>query len=133
VHALRPPAEAGTIVVVISGRIARADIEALCDRVRAWLTDGGTDIVVCDVRGVVDPDVVAVDALARMQLTAQRFGHCIRLRHASPELQGLLALTGLCDVVPLCEELRVQARGETEVGEQPGGVEKERDPGDPAI
>ena len=131
VRALRLPAsEAGTIVLVISGRIAHVDIAVLCEHVCGWLIGRDPDLVLCDVRGVVDPDVVAVEALARVQLTARRLGHRIRLRHASRELQALLVLTGLCDVVPLYEELSLEQKGESEEGEQALGVEEEADPGD---
>jgi hypothetical protein len=81
--------------------------------------------IVCDV-GALAPDAVAVDALARLQLTARRHGLEIRLRHASSELQELLAFVGLRDV------LRVEAGGQAEQREQRLGVEKERELDDPA-
>lgn len=130
VRALRPPTEPSTIVLVISGPIARADIPVLCGRVRFLLEGCDADRVVCDVRAVVDPDAVAVDALARLQLTARRIGREVRLRHACGELQELLTLAGLSDVVPLCDELSLEARGQAEEGEQARGVEEEANPGD---
>ena len=63
--------------------------------------------IVCDV-GALAPDAAAVDALARLQLNAKRRGLEIRLRHASSELQELLAFLGLDDV------LRVEAGGQAE-------------------
>ncbi len=63
--------------------------------------------IVCDVCALA-PDGVAVDVLARLQLTARRLGLEIRLRHASGELQELLAFVGLRDV------LRVEAGGQAE-------------------
>ena len=63
--------------------------------------------IVCDV-GALVPDVLTVDTLARLQLTARRAGHEIRLRHASGELRELLAFAGLRDV------LRVEAGGQAE-------------------
>ena len=59
--------------------------------------------MICDVSGVIDPDAVAVDALARLQLTARRLGYQIKLRSACHDLQELLALMGLRDVVPVAE------------------------------
>jgi hypothetical protein len=56
-------------------------------------------IAFCDVRGV-DPDAVTVDALARLQLAARRYGCQVRLRHASTELLELLTFMGLSDVLP---------------------------------
>jgi ABC-type transporter Mla MlaB component len=103
VRALRPPAEPSTIVLVIAGRITRADIPGLCESTKAWLGASDGDLVVCDVAALVDPDAAAVDALARLQLTAHRFGRRVKLRHASRDLQDLLDLMGLRDVVPLGE------------------------------
>ncbi len=81
--------------------------------------------IVFDV-GALAPDAVAVDVLARLQLAARRLGLEIRLRHASRELQQLLAFVGLRDV------LRVEAGGQAEEREQRVGVEEERELDDPA-
>jgi hypothetical protein len=48
----------------------------------------------------VEPDAVTVDALARLQLAAQRHGCQVRLRHASDELLQLVAFMGLAEVLP---------------------------------
>ena len=85
--------------VEIAGRIDRADIPALCDRVRVALEASTADLVVCDVGALSDPDCVAVDALARLQLTVGRLGCRLRLRHVSPELHALLCFVGLSEVV----------------------------------
>jgi hypothetical protein len=63
--------------------------------------------IVCDVRAV-PPDAAAIDTLARLQLNASRHGLELRLRHASTELQDLLAFAGLRDV------LRIEAGGQAE-------------------
>ncbi len=88
-----------TIHFAIRGPIVRADLPGLCDRVCALLQTSGADIALCDVSGV-DPDAVTVDALARLQLAAQRHSCQVRLRQASPELLELLAFMGLRDVLP---------------------------------
>jgi hypothetical protein len=62
--------------------------------------------IVCDV-GALAPDASAVDALARLQLTARRLGYEIRLRDASVALQDLLDFVGLRNV--LCVEAGGQA------------------------
>jgi hypothetical protein len=62
--------------------------------------------IVCDV-GALAPGLAAVDALARLQLTARRLGCEIRLRDASVDLQDLLDFVGLRDV--LCVEAGGQA------------------------
>jgi hypothetical protein len=48
----------------------------------------------------VEPDAVTVDALARLQLAAQRHRCQVRLRDASSELLELVAFMGLRDVLP---------------------------------
>lgn len=66
---LRPMPVPRAVVVEIAGRIDRADIPALCARVRVALEGSDADPVVCDVAALTHPDCVAVDALARIQLT----------------------------------------------------------------
>jgi ABC-type transporter Mla MlaB component len=88
-----------TIAFAIDGPIARADLPGLCERVCALLERSGADVALCDVRGV-DPDVVTVEALARLQLGARRNGCQVRLRGASKELRELVAFMGLRDVLP---------------------------------
>ncbi len=94
-----PGESPNTIVVGVTGPIDRAEIPRLCHRVRRLVEFGGTDLVV-DVSALPAPDVVTVDALARMQLTARRLGREIRVQHACDRLVELLVLTGLADVVP---------------------------------
>ena len=88
-----------TIAFAVRAPLTRADLPGLCDRVCALLAEGEVDVAFCDVRGVA-ADAVALDALARLQLAARRRGCLVRLRHASDELRGLLALAGLRDVLP---------------------------------
>jgi ABC-type transporter Mla MlaB component len=83
---------------VIRGPLARADLLGLCERVSGVLSGMGGGVVLCDVDGV-EPDAVAVDALARLQLAARRNGCRIELRGASGELCELLDFMGLTDVV----------------------------------
>lgn len=89
----------------VPGPVARADVPALCERVRVLLAAGDIDVVTCEVGAITDPDLVTIDALARLQLTARRLGRSIRLRHARAGLQGLLVLTGLSDELPVCGDL----------------------------
>ena len=69
--------------------------------------------------GDVAADALAVEALARLQLVARRFGMEIRLCHASRELLDLIAFVGLSDV------LRVEVEGEAEEREELGGAKEE--------
>ncbi len=129
---MHPPTESSTIMLVVGGQLARGDLRHLCRRVGALLEGSDADVVVCDVGALVDPDAVAVDALARLQLTARRSGRQVRLRHACSRLQELLLLMGLSDVLPLWRDLRIEPRREPEQWEEPRRVEKEGDPHDPA-
>jgi ABC-type transporter Mla MlaB component len=88
-----------TIAFAIGGPITRADLPGLCERVCALLESSGAPVVLCDVTGV-RPNAVTVDALARLQLAAQRHGCQVRLRHASDELVDLIGFMGLRDVLP---------------------------------
>jgi ABC-type transporter Mla MlaB component len=83
----------------VRGPIERADLPGLCDRVCTLLTANVGQLVDCDVEGV-PADVMTVEALARLQLAAQRTGCRVRLRNASPDLLEMVALMGLTDVLP---------------------------------
>ena len=87
------------MVFAITGPIARDDLPGLCERVCALLEANGAHVALCDVHGV-PCDAVTVDALARLQLAARRYGCRVRLRHASRELMELVAFMGLGDVLP---------------------------------
>jgi ABC-type transporter Mla MlaB component len=88
-----------TIAFAIDGRIARADLRELAERVSALLERSGAAVVVCDLGGAA-ADAVTVDALARLQLAASRYGCRVCLRHASAELVDLIGFMGLEDVLP---------------------------------
>ena len=94
-------AKENTIDLILSGPIERGDIPRLCQRLRELLERGPLDAVVCDVSSLVSPDAAAVDALARLQLTAHRLGSRLCLRGACGELKELLALMGLDEAIPL--------------------------------
>jgi ABC-type transporter Mla MlaB component len=87
-----------TVAFAVTGPIARTDLPGLCERICGLLERSRADIALCDVSGV-DPDAVTVDALARLQLAAQRHGCRVRLRNASDELLELVAFMGLRDVL----------------------------------
>jgi len=88
-----------TIAFAIYGPIALTDMPGLCERVCTLLERSDAGVALCDVSGV-EPDAVTVDALARLQLAAQRHGCKVRLRHASNDLLELVAFMGLRDVLP---------------------------------
>jgi STAS domain len=80
----------------------------------------------CDSRSL-GADAETIDLLARLQLAARRHGCTLRLLHASPALEELIAFAGLEAV--LC----VEPWRETEERKDPVGVEEERQLGDPAV
>ncbi len=117
-----------TIVLSLGGPLARADLPALCDRGRALLDASGADVLVCDASGLAEADAVAVDAVARLQLTARRLGRRICVRHAPMELEELLRLTGLAEICGL----RAKLEREPEEREDPLRVEEEGELLDPS-
>ena len=92
-----PTPGAHEVAFAIRGPIRRDDLPGLCDRVCAMLDVAGSALA-CDVAGV-EPDVVTVDALARLQLAARRRGCSVRLRGASEALLELVELMGLSHVI----------------------------------
>ncbi|HLB77915.1 MAG TPA: hypothetical protein VJO72_12855 [Candidatus Dormibacteraeota bacterium] len=94
-----PTVKRSATTFAIRGPLAPTDLAGLCTRVCALLEHSGSAFAFCDVRGV-HADAVAIDALARLQLAAQRRGCRVRLRGASVELRDLVAFMGLRDVLP---------------------------------
>lgn len=92
------PAERA-LVFTVHGPIDREDLPGLCARVGALLGAARAGIAECDV-ATVAPNAVTVDALARLQLAARRFGCQVRLVNAAPELRALVGFMGLADVLP---------------------------------
>jgi ABC-type transporter Mla MlaB component len=129
--ALRPPLGPKSIVLDVRSPVDRAAVPALCERVRVLLMAGVVEVITCEVGGLTQPDPGAVDALARLQLTARRLGRSIRLRHPRAELRDLLGLTGLCAELPCGVGLRLEPQGEAEEREQVR-IDEEVDSGDPA-
>lgn len=121
----QPPWPA-TGVLVLAGPIARGDVPILCARLRLVLRESGAGVVVCDVGGLA-ANVAAVDALARLQLTARRERRRIRLRHVSRELGELLAFVGLCDVLGAGPGSGLEPGRQAEERKQPPDVEKRVD------
>jgi len=129
-----------TITLILRGPIARGDIAALCERLRVVL-DGDPGPVTFDISELAPPDAPAIEALARLQLTALRLGHRIRLRNGRGELEDLLALVGLVELLPMIgstEEPTSPASGaepvwQAEEREEVRRVQEERDPRDPIV
>lgn len=104
-----------TVAFAIRGPITQADLPGLCARVCSLLGSSGATVVLCDVEGI-EPDAVTVDALARLQLAAGRYGCQVRLRLASAALLELVAFMGLTHVLPVGSDLAVRPEGRLEGG-----------------
>ena len=86
-----------------------------------------TDKVTLSCARIKEPDLGAVDLLARIQLGVRRGGRELCLADSSYELMALIDFTGLGDV------LRVEMQRQSEERKEPGGVEKERELPDPPV
>jgi ABC-type transporter Mla MlaB component len=98
VRSPEPPSE--PVVWALGPTIARADIPGLCERLTIML-EVVDCVIVCDVSAVVHADVVTVDALAHLHMTAQRRGRRIRICGANARLLALVSLIGLAGTLPL--------------------------------
>ena len=120
-----------TIRVLVKPDLAPCDVHPLADRLVRQLRRGEVVDVLVDVSGVRNPDVGYVDALARLQLGARRYGSRVRLVGPCPRLLELLALVGLEDLLPADGRESGDLHREAEHREQPVDVEVGVDPGDP--
>ena len=125
--------EPSSIVLVFGGPVTRGDVPGLCDNVCALLRASDADLILCDVGAVVDPDVAAVEALARLRVATRRLGRRMHVRNASADFEALLAFMGLGDVLPVRVDLRLEVVRQTEEREERLGVEEERELPDPAV
>lgn len=116
---------ASAIFLAMGATVTRAEIPELCANLTELLCDRAGGVVVCEVSGVTCPDLVTVEALARLRMTARRHGWRLAVGGAGPALRGLLDLLGLADVLPVADR-----RSSGEVGRQPeereeaGGVQE---------
>lgn len=83
------------LVLTLAARATPEEVARLC----AVLEGVPPTDVICDVGGLAHADLAAVDALARLRLTARRLGHQLTFRGAGADLRALLDLVGLADVV----------------------------------
>lgn len=128
------------MLCAVGSKVSRADIPCLCaglaDLLRAR---AGPGQVACDV-SAARPDLVTVEALARLRVTAGRHGWRFEARGAAPELLSLFSLMGLGGFFVAAQRaarqisaLRAELSGEPEQREEPLGVEEVGDPGDPPV
>ncbi|WP_242902818.1 STAS domain-containing protein [Actinomadura terrae] len=99
----QPPSEqcgGGPVVIRLDASSFGDDpSERLRDALRA--AEAAPREVVCDVGELARPDMATLEILLRMQLTARRLGHEIRLYRPNAELVQLLELIGMADTLPL--------------------------------
>ncbi|NJP32057.1 STAS domain-containing protein [Micromonospora thermarum] len=112
------------ISFVVGGTPTRADIPALCDELAEVLRGRDGGVVVCDV-SLARPDVVTIEALARLRVTARRHGWRLVVSGAGAGLLELTDLLGLTDAL-------FQPARQPEQREQAGSVEEVVDPRDPS-
>lgn len=99
----RPDASAaalGSVVLVLTGPPTVGSAGELCETARLLLETTGAGVLTCDVAGIGRADAGTVDVLARVALTARRLGRSVHLLDPCPQLQALLALTGLDVALP---------------------------------
>ncbi|MFF7179596.1 STAS domain-containing protein [Streptomyces sp. NPDC008121] len=83
------------LVLTLAARPTPDEVARLC----AVLEAAPPTDVRCEVGALAHADLAAVDALARLRLTAGRHGHRLVFRGTGPELRLLLGLVGLADLV----------------------------------
>ena len=117
------------------GAITVATLRELEARLSTLLAGTAGHDVLCDVGCLPIDDASVIDALARLQLTAHRYGARIVLANVPPQLHDLLELAGLCDIVGACPEPPagsvVEAERQAEEREPALGIEEEGDAADP--
>ncbi len=86
-----------------------------------------TGTVILDCARIKDPDMSAVDRIARLLLQARRDGCDCRLREASDELLQLIELAGFDGL------LGVEVERQPEQRKQPCCVEEEGELADPPV
>jgi hypothetical protein len=85
-------------------------------------------VVDVDMSEITAPGETTLDALARLQLTARRFGATVHVHNACPLLADLIEVSGLGEVLIVVVS-GVDVQGQTEAFEQ-RGVDEEVHRGD---
>ncbi len=85
--------------LAIRAPLQRADLPGLFARTCALLSLVSPQLLSVEV-AQIEPDAVAIDALARLALAARRHRCAVQLRGASPQLELLVEFIGLADTLP---------------------------------
>jgi anti-anti-sigma regulatory factor len=105
-----PPGELGssgqprTIVVVVPASLDSSSARRLHEHAADLIERVQPEVITCDVAAAIEPDLLTLEVLARLQLAARRAGRSIRLEHAPPALVALIEFTGLSCALPGCTE-----------------------------
>ena len=91
------------VVLAVGDGIAASTVSGLCSRLRSLIDESHADLVACDVGALHDCDLVAIDVLARLGLTARRMGCALEVWGASDTLVELIAFAGLQQILPTRE------------------------------
>ena len=126
------PEQPNTIILAVDS-LDPDEVPDLIERLGPGIVRGDSTIILCDLARLADADMATVDALARLALRARRMGCAVTLRDPSTELLELVGLAGLGEVLPCAPASGLEVIGQPEEREEPLGVEKERDAGDPAV
>ena len=94
-----PGAAERSATLAIRAPLEREDLPGLSARTCALLQLAVPRSLSVEV-AQIEPDAVAVDALARLALAARRHGCTVRLRGASPQLELLIEFAGLAEALP---------------------------------
>lgn len=117
--------------LVLGTGVTPDDVPELCRQARGTAGAAGGRTVRCDVGAIARPDLVTIDALARLTLSLARQGIEVRFVAATPELRDLLRLAGLDPVVRCEGESALEPKRQPEQRKPARGVEEEGDPTDP--
>jgi ABC-type transporter Mla MlaB component len=85
--------------LAIRAPLQREDLPGLFARTCALLQLAAPRLLSVEV-AQIEPDAVALDALARLALAARRHGCAVRLHGASSQLGLLIEFAGLADALP---------------------------------
>jgi hypothetical protein len=82
-----------------------------------FVGDDGAELVCFVLEGAHAPNLGVVDQVARLALLAKRLTVAVVVSDVAPELQALLALTGLC----------VEMEGQAKGGEETFGLQQSQE------
>lgn len=114
-------ADSRSLAVEVYPDLDREAVRALTHRLVDALAAGSYAEVSVDVSSVQSPTAAHIEALARLQLAAQRYRARVKLVEPCPGLIDLLEFVGLTDVIvenrPDNTSFGIESHGQAEHGE----------------